>query len=206
MHRSALRSRVGNEIEASIVIRRPIQKVFQFYCDFRNLPKFLGDVMDVKQTGPNKSRWTIYGPFGVHETWTIKVTHVQTNVAICYETVTEPWRRTYWEVHFSVGSSPNETAVRELLRPPLGWIGRKILELLGKSPHEEVSANLRRLKQLLETGFVSDFSWSVADKFPPSGVKSALGAPVSPHSEPPIDPEIAALRAALKEGWLFEDK
>lgn len=39
------------------------------------------------------------------------------------------------------------------------------LALIGKFPAEEQSANLRRLKEILETGSVTDTSYSVPGKF-----------------------------------------
>jgi hypothetical protein len=39
------------------------------------------------------------------------------------------------------------------------------IALIGKFPVEEVSSNLHRLKQVLETGRVTDTSYAVAGKF-----------------------------------------
>jgi hypothetical protein len=44
------------------------------------------------------------------------------------------------------------TVVRELMKAPLGRLGRVALALIGKFPAEEVTANLHRLKQVMETG------------------------------------------------------
>ena len=93
-----------NTIEARVTIQRPVQKVFGFYRDFKNLPRFLGDVMAIEQSGPATSRWTIQGPLGIRIKWTIRVTEERTNELIRYETVTSPGLRTYWEVHFAPGS------------------------------------------------------------------------------------------------------
>ena len=57
------------------------------------------------------------------------------------------------------------TEVREVMRAPLGRIGRLALALIGKFPREEVTANLHRLKQILETGHVTEASYAVAGKF-----------------------------------------
>jgi uncharacterized protein YndB with AHSA1/START domain len=35
-------------IDATVTIRRPVEEVFAFYRDFRNLPRFLGDVVAVE--------------------------------------------------------------------------------------------------------------------------------------------------------------
>ena len=39
----------------------PADEVFSFYRNFKNLSRFLGDVMDVEQIDPITSRWTIQG-------------------------------------------------------------------------------------------------------------------------------------------------
>ena len=165
MHGTRMQLRDENTIEESVLIKRPVEKVFAFYSDFRNLPRFLGDVMGIELTGPDTSRWTIQGPFGIQTHWTIKVTEKRANELIRYETVTTPGLRTYWAIHFAHGSVTDETQVREVMNAPLGKLGRAALALIGKFPAEEVHANLHRLKQILETGKVTDASYAVAGKF-----------------------------------------
>jgi uncharacterized membrane protein len=165
MQRRSLRSRDDNSIQASITIQRPVEKVYEFYRDFRNLPSFLGDVMEIEQTGPATSRWTIQGPLGLRTQWAMRMTEERTNQLIRYETVTSPGLRTNWEIYFSPGSHRGETEVREVMKAPLGRLGRAALALIGKFPAEEVSANLHRLKQVMETGRVTDTNYSVAGKF-----------------------------------------
>jgi uncharacterized membrane protein len=170
MQRISWLARNENTIEASITIQRSVEDVFRFYRDFRNLPSFLGDVMAVEQIGPATSRWTIQGPLGIRANWTIKVTEERTNELIRYETVVPPALRTYWEIHFAPGSAAGETEVHEVMKAPFGRLGRAALALIGKFPAEEVSSNLHRLKEVMETGTVTDTSYSVAGKF------SRLGA------------------------------
>jgi uncharacterized membrane protein len=153
-----------NTIEVVVTIQRAVEEVFRFYRDFRNLPSFLGDVMAVEQIGPAASRWTIEGPLGIRASWTIKVTEERTNELIRYETVAPPGLRTHWEIHFAPASA-GETEVREVMKAPLGRLGRVALALIGKFPAEEVTANLHRLKQVMETGKVTDKSHSVRGKF-----------------------------------------
>ena len=154
-----------NAIEASVTIKREVGEVFSFYQDFKNLPRFLGDVVAVEPIGPATSRWTIQGPLGVRTTWTVKVTDQRTNELIRYQTVVSSGLRTYWEIQFAPGAAHGETEVRETMKPPLGRLGRAALALIGKSPAAEVSSNLHRLKEILETGRVTDTTNSVAGKF-----------------------------------------
>jgi uncharacterized membrane protein len=165
MPKSSLPPPSENTIEARVTIQCPVEAVFRFYRDFKNLPGFLGDVMAIEQIGPATSRWTIQGPLGIRASWTIRVTEERTNELICYETVTIPGLRTCWEIHFAPGSEAGETEVREVMRAPLGRVGRAALALIGKYPAEEVSSNLHRLKEVMETGRVTDTSYSVRGKF-----------------------------------------
>jgi len=152
-------------IESRVTVHRPLHTVFAFYRDFRNLPSFLGDVMAVEQIDGATSRWTIQGPFGVRAKWLIRVTEERSNELIRYETIAPPGLKTYWEVHFAHGAESGETVVREVMKAPLGKLGRAALAVIGKNPAQEVSSNLHRLKELLETGKVTDTSYAVAGKF-----------------------------------------
>jgi len=154
-----------NTIEATVTIQRPVEKVFEFYRDFKNLPSFLGDVMAIEQIDPATSRWTIQGPLGIRAHWTVKVTDERTNELIRYQIVTPAALRTYWEINFAQGRDAGETEVRQVMKAPLGRLGRAALALIGKFPAEEVHSNLHRLKQVMETGRVTDTSYSVAGKF-----------------------------------------
>ena len=58
----------------------------------------------------------------------------------------------YWEIYFSPGAEPGETQVREVMKGPGGRFAMDALVLIGKFPGQEVSANLHRFKQLMETG------------------------------------------------------
>lgn len=151
--------------EAVVAIRRPVEEVFRFYRDFRNLPRFLGDVMAIEQTGPASYRWTVQAPLGLRLNWTARVTAERVNEFIGYETVPLPGLKTTWAIHLSPAAEAGTTEVREVMKTPLGRVGRAGLSLMGKPPAGEVSANLRRLKEVMETGTVTDTSYSVAGKF-----------------------------------------
>jgi uncharacterized membrane protein len=154
-----------SRIEASVQIARPPRDVFAFYRDFRNLPRFLGDVMAVASLGPMTYRWTIQAPLGVRVSWLIRVTEERPGALIRYETVGLPGLKTTWVIRFLPGTEPNGAEVQETMTLPFGALGRTALGLMGKHPSEEVSANLHRLKELLETGVITDQSYAVPGKF-----------------------------------------
>jgi uncharacterized membrane protein len=148
-------------IESTVTVQRPVEDVFRFYRDLRNLPEVLGDVMSVEQIDSATYRWTIQGPLGTQVHWTITVTEERPNELIRYQA---GWH-TSWELHFSPGPEAGSTVVHEIVRSALGPLGRAALALVGKSPQQEVTANLHRLEQLLETGRVTDTRYAVRGKF-----------------------------------------
>ncbi|HXP00561.1 MAG TPA: SRPBCC family protein [Luteibacter sp.] len=158
----------SHTIEASVTIRRPVGIVYAFYRDFNHLPSFLGDVTAIETIDPATTRWTIQAPLKMALRWTVRVTEEVENALIRYETVAHPRRRIRWDIHFTPGPGPNETTVREAMHAPLGALGLELLAWMGKPAAKEVAANLHRLKEVLETGRVSDRSYAVPGKFPSS--------------------------------------
>jgi uncharacterized membrane protein len=158
------RERTSARVEESIVIERPVEDVFAFYQDFRNLPNFLRDVLRIEITGDRTSRWTIKAPLGLELRWTVVLTDTRPNALIAYQTASAV-APTRWEVSFSPGSHPGATLVREVLSMPGGLIAKAALAAVGKPPAKEVRANLKRLKELLETGHVTTMDYAVTGKF-----------------------------------------
>jgi uncharacterized membrane protein len=155
----------SENIESSVRIKRPAEDIFDFYRDFRNLPLFLGDVISVEPTGNTTSRWTIQGPMHVRIRWEIEVIERDANALIRYRTTSLRYLQTTWSIYFTQETGSDQTEVREVMELPLGRFGRAGLALIGKPPAEEVAANLRRLKQIMETGRVTDTSHAVPGKF-----------------------------------------
>jgi uncharacterized membrane protein len=165
MFNQSVPSTSRNQIEVAVEIDRSCADIFAFYQDFRNLPKFLGDVMEVEILGPDRSRWTIEGPFGIRAHWNIEVAERVPNQLIRYRIADSDFATAAWELHFSEGSNSNQTIVRETLIAPLGKFERMAMALIGKFPEQDVLANLHRLKQLLETGKITDTSFAIKGKF-----------------------------------------
>jgi uncharacterized membrane protein len=152
-------------IEAREIIQRPVAQVFAFYRDFSNMPSFLGDVMATEVLDPATFRWTIQGPLGIRVHSTMRVTEERENELIRFQSIGTTGLAAQWEISFAAGSAADETEVRSVMTTPLGRLGIAALALLGKFPAEEQAANLHRLKQILETGRVTDTSYAVAGKF-----------------------------------------
>jgi uncharacterized membrane protein len=150
-------------VEESVLIARPIEQVFAFYTDFRHLPEFLGDVMQVDVLDARRSLWTIRGPLGLGLRMHVVITSLHPNGLIAYRT--DGAAPTRWEIHFARAGTAATTLVRETMTLPGGQLAAAALAALGKPPAHEVRANLARLKEVMETGRVTTLDFAVGGKF-----------------------------------------
>lgn len=152
----------SSSVVAEVDIRRPVGEVFAFLSDPANMPDFLGDVVAVEVLTPLRSRWTVGLPFGMRAHWISEIVEKVPDKVFSYRTsafgrVTS-WRYTFEENGLS-------TRVREQLSMPGGYLPRLALRMARKNPVDEVHSNLHRLKQLLETGTITDTSNALPRRF-----------------------------------------
>src|SRR3954471_21125038 len=146
------RRRPAGAASQEIVIGLPGHEVYRFSRDFTNVPRFLGDVVAVRQLTGVRYRWVVAGPRGIRIPMTIVVTEERTDRLLRYRSAGPPLLRGRWELSFAEGRGVRGTRVRERLSVPLGPVGRAVLRWAGKFPEQEVAANLASLKRLLEAG------------------------------------------------------
>ncbi|MGO4594996.1 SRPBCC family protein [Leifsonia sp. 2TAF2] len=152
----------SSSIVAEADIRRPIGEVYAFLRDPANMPRFLGDVLAVEVLTPLRSRWTVGLPFGMRTHWVSEIVEDEPDAAFSYRTKTAG-RVTTWRYTFEARGS--STRVREQLTMPNGFLPRVALRVARKHPAQEVRSNLNRLKQVLETGTITDTSNALPGRF-----------------------------------------
>jgi uncharacterized membrane protein len=146
--------RDGIAVQQGITINRPASEVYEFFRDLENLPRFMSHLESVRVTN-GRSHWKATGPLGVRFEWDAEVIEDRPNQLISWRSIKGSEVPNQGTVHFRPG--PDDTT--ELLvdlryDPPAGAIGSTIAKLFGTEPGQEISADLRRLKQVLETGEV----------------------------------------------------
>ena len=66
----------GITVQKTIYVAAPVERVFAFWTDYQNFPRFMHNVRDVRQVAENRSHWVVAGPAGVPVQWTAEVTRV----------------------------------------------------------------------------------------------------------------------------------
>jgi uncharacterized membrane protein len=55
----------GIDIRKTIHIAAPVEKVYEFWANYENFPRFMRHLKEVRETGPGRSHWIASGPGGV---------------------------------------------------------------------------------------------------------------------------------------------
>jgi len=143
----------GITVQKTIYVAAPVERVFEFWTDYQNFPRFMHHVRDVRQLADNRSHWVVAGPAGVPVQWTAEVTGLIPGELIEWRSVSEPDVRHEGEVRFA-GTTDGGTriSVRLSYLPPAGAFGHAVATMFGADPKSEMDADLLRIKSMIETG------------------------------------------------------
>ena len=154
---SAIAAGHGSRVDCSITVMKSAADVYRFWRDFENLPQFMMHLIDVDTTNDGQSLWTAEGPLGLKVSWEAKIVTDVPNRIISWQSLPGADVDTAGSVRFDEQPYGRGTDVRVELKfdPPAGKVGSAIAALFGKSPQKQIQDDLRRFKQILETGVVS---------------------------------------------------
>lgn len=141
------------DVQKTIDIAAPVEKVFEFWNNFQNFPKFMANVREVQMKEEGKSHWVVAGPAGIPVEWDAEITERIPNKLIAWKTVPGSVVEHAGVVRFD--SNPDGTTrvdIKMSYNPPAGALGHVIATLFGADPKSEMDADLARMKTLIETG------------------------------------------------------
>lgn len=139
----------------TITIGRPPSEVYAFWRNLENLPRFMAHLESVTvQNGT--STWRAKGPAGTTVEWQAEVVMDRPDEAIGWRSVEGARVPNRGVVRFQPAPGDRGTQLRVELKyePPGGALGATIAKLFGEEPAQQIAGDLRRLKQVLETGEV----------------------------------------------------
>ncbi|MHB1133035.1 MAG: SRPBCC family protein [Chloroflexota bacterium] len=144
------------EVKHSITVNRAPDEVYRFWRDFENLPTFMKHLESVEVTGERRSRWRAKAPVGQTVEWEAEVINDRPNELIAWRSLPGAAVANVGRVRFRPAPGGRGTEVEVLLRydPPAGKVGQAVAKLLGEEPSQQVPGDLRRFKQVMETGEV----------------------------------------------------
>ena len=143
-------------VTKSVTINRRREAVYQFWRDFGNLPQFMAHVQSVVSTGDKRSHWVVAAPAGQTVEWDAELVEDRPNEEIAWRSLEGSDIRHEGSVRFKQAPADRGTEVHVDLRydAPAGRAGAAIAKLFGEEPTQQLRDDLRRLKQVMETGEV----------------------------------------------------
>lgn len=156
------RARRGEDLEQgsihvkqSITVNAPREQVYAYWRDLENLPKFMAHLESVKVHN-GRSMWRAHAPAGRTVEWEAEVTIDRPNSMIAWSSTTNASIPNRGSVRFETapGDRGTEVHVELFYDPPGGALGALFARLFGEEPTQQIKSDLRRFKQVIETGEV----------------------------------------------------
>ena len=145
------------QAKTAITINRPAEDVYRFWRDLANLPSFMNHLASVEVTGNGRSHWTANAPAGRTVDWDAEIVEDKPNQRLAWRSLDgSQVSNSGWVSFTPAPGDGGGTEVRVELSydPPGGALGKVVAKLFGEEPQQQVTDDLRRLKQVLETGQV----------------------------------------------------
>lgn len=137
----------------AVTINRPRAELYAFWRDFQNLSTFMENIEKVQPTGVDRSVWTIKAPAGQTVDVETEIVTDRPDELIAWRSVEGSDIDTEGRVSFRDGGARG-TIVEAIIayKPPGGAIGKTIAKLFQCEPNIQGRQELKRFKQLMETG------------------------------------------------------
>jgi uncharacterized membrane protein len=143
-------------VNKSIVVNASPEEVYQLWHNFENLPRFMRHLESVSVTGEGRSHWVAKAPAGTTVEWDAEVTQDEPNKLIAWRSLEGSEVDNSGSVRFerAIGGRGTIVHVEINYSPPGGAIGALVAKLFGEDPDGQLQTDLRRFKQVIETGEV----------------------------------------------------
>lgn len=178
--RVAVPHKQGIRVADSALIDRSPNELYTFWRDFTHLAQVMPHVKSVEVYEGNRSHWVINGPAGVPISWDAEIVNDVPDELIAWRTVSGAVVDHAGTVRFQRAPGGGATQVEVVFEyaPAGGATGAALARVFGRSPEQQVSDALQRLKAIMD-GPLSP---------PVQTVKSDIVEEASNQSFPASDP------------------
>jgi uncharacterized membrane protein len=140
--------------ETSIATARSPQECYRFWRDIQNLPRFMESLESVQVLDERRFHWVAKGPAATTLEWDCEITEDRPGAALAWRTLNGAQIPNAGSVIFEPAPPGRGTIVRLSIHysPVGGQLTTALARLLRQDPQSQVREDLRRFKQLLESG------------------------------------------------------
>jgi uncharacterized membrane protein len=154
---ATVNARKAVKVERAVTIEADRQALYDFWHDFENLPRFMEHLESVRVESPTRSHWVAKAPAGRVVEWDAEIINDVPGSLIAWKSAPNADVPNAGSVHFADAPGGRGTIVKVAMdvEPPAGKLGFVLAKLFGEDPDREVREDLRKFKQLMETGEIT---------------------------------------------------
>jgi uncharacterized membrane protein len=144
------------ELTGTVTVRKSPPEVYAFWRRLENLPRFMAHLEAVSLTGERTSRWVATAPFGRNVEWDAEIVTDVPGERISWRSSEDAMVPNMGAVMFTPAPDAESTEVHVVMvyDVPGSDLGQKVAKFFGESPDQQIEDDLRRFKQVMETGEV----------------------------------------------------
>jgi uncharacterized membrane protein len=156
------------KVHETVTINRPAADLYALWRNLSNLPRIMRHLESVEETGDGRSHWKATALAGANVEWDAEIVEDRPNELIAWRSLPGAQVPNAGVVRFMPAPGDRGTEVHVELRydPPAGKLGKTVAMLLGEEPSQQVAGDLRRFKQVIETGEIARSDASIQGKKP----------------------------------------
>jgi len=144
--------------ERAVIVDKSPEECYRMWRDYeKNTPKYMLRIESVQESEGGRQHWVAKGPAGARIEFDAQITSDEPGQCIGWRTLEGSDIDHSGSVHFSAAPGGRGTVVRvTMYYSPTTVLsgGAALAQVLGKVPEMEMYKDLRRFKQLMETGEV----------------------------------------------------
>ncbi|WP_088185394.1 SRPBCC family protein [Sphingobium sp. Z007] len=154
-------SRGDDLIGRSVTINRPRDELFAYWRNFSNLPSFMDNVERIDILSSTTSHWVVKAPAGRTVEWDATITEEKAGELIAWTSAEGADVPNSGRIEFrDAGARGAIVTATIAYDPPAGVVGKVIAKLFQLEPAIQARRDLRRFKQLMETGEIATAAWT----------------------------------------------
>jgi uncharacterized membrane protein len=144
-------------VEKCITINKSPDECYRFWRNFDRFPEFMQHLDAVEKITDTRSHWKAKAPIGPSVEWDAEISADQPGELLTWHSVQGADVDNGGTVRFEPAPGGRGTIVRVEMqyRPPGGKAGALVARLFGENPSQQMDGDLRRFKQLIETGEIT---------------------------------------------------
>ncbi len=140
-------------IETAVTIGKPAAELYTYWRRLENLPRFMKNLEQVTDLGDGRSHWIGKSPLGFKAEWDAEIVEEREGRFLSWRSLPGSQVHNAGTVSFEESANGRGTVVRVAMEVGTG-IG-KVIGKLGGATQQEIREDLRRFKELMETGEVA---------------------------------------------------